>query len=306
MVLVNMAIDRYYQAVIFDLNGTLVEIYKVSEYRENLILIAETLGLDFDKFKDAWAQSYDAFPFGDYADVSDRFKIAFNKYFQGRPYSIDKDKLEKAIQIRYKYIANQALQIRPYVFETLDWLISHDYKVGLISNCTMETPRAWPKNPMSKYFPKPIFSCEVKVTKPKRKIFELVLQSIDVSNPEHCIYVADGDDREFDTAVSMGMTPILITYDTKDAYRHEPFPNIENKIENFKELPSLILSLEENKKHIKPEQKSAESIEKILIEKFNLHKMTENACRRVEHEGVAYSVCKFQGKLETTHPWNKN
>jgi putative hydrolase of the HAD superfamily len=293
-----MGDDRYYEAVIFDLNGTLVEIYKVSEYQDNLILIANTLGLEYTRFKDAWAKSYEAFPFGDYADVSDRFKIAFDMYFNGSPYSIEKEKLEKAIQIRYDYIANQALQIRPHVFETLDWLVSQNYKIGLISNCTMETPRAWPKNPLAKYFPKPIFSCEVKVTKPNRRIFELVLQNIGIEKAERCIYVADGDDREFDTALEMGMTPVLITYDTKDAYRHENFPDIENKIETFKELPALINKLENQKQPKKSDKKSAGSIEKILIEKFGLHQMAENACRRVEHEGVAYSVCKYQGKLE--------
>ena len=294
MVFKNMVSDRYFQAVIFDLNGTLVEIYKVSEYHQNIRLIAETLGLEYERFKDAWAKSYDAFPFGDYLDVSDRFEKAFEIYFQSQSYTIEKEKLDKAIEIRYEYIANQALQIRPNVFEALDWLKAHGYKIGLISNCTMETPRAWPKNPLSKYFPKPIFSCEVKVTKPDRKIFELVLETIDHISPEKTIYVADGDDLEFDTAISMGMHPILITYDTTDAYRHKPFPNIPDKITDFKELPEII-SIFENQRLT---HKSSKSIEQILIEKFGLRTMAENACKKIEHKGVSYSVCKYQGKIE--------
>ena len=66
--------------------------------------------------------------------------------------------------------------------------------------------------------------------------------------PSRCIYVADGDDHEFDTAQQLGMETILVKYNLEDAYRHEPFPDaIPHVIEQFADLPAVVQDIEHEK-----------------------------------------------------------
>ena len=232
----------FFKALIFDLYGTLVEIFKLSEYQTNLNAITTTLGLDPERFSDCWKDSWDVYPYGDYPSVKARFEYALAKYHSKSVYPKPKG-LEKAIKLRLEYIRRQNSLIKEGVFDALDWAKAQGYKLGMVSNCSTETALYWHENPLSKYIPAPTLSCIVKLKKPQPEIFLKETNKLGV-DPSRCIYIADGDDHEFTTAKALGMTTILVKYDTSDAYRHQPFPENEHVIYHFKELPGLVDRIE--------------------------------------------------------------
>ncbi|MHA1684459.1 MAG: HAD family hydrolase [Promethearchaeota archaeon] len=242
--------DRYFKALIFDLNGTVVEIFKISEYMHNLKDIAGVLGLDLEKFKNAWKKSWNDYPFGDYESVEQRFDSALGYYFDGESHGISRKLIKKASKIRMKYITGQHRKIREGVLDAFKWALDCGYKLGMISNCSIETSIAWPKNPMARYIPDPSFSCDIKIKKPDAEIFLNELNKLHMSAPERCIYIADGDDGELETASALGMKTILVTVDkgNPDVFRHRPFPECEFQLEHFRDLPAIVEQLEGEKR----------------------------------------------------------
>ena len=237
---------NYYEAVIFDLNGTLIDIYRVSEYYANLKQITELLKVEHEKFKIAWKESWRKYPYGDYPSVRGRFMDAFTFYFEEDDFTIPVG-LNDAIKVRLGYIEQQQNRIRPGVIDALEWVLGKGYKIGMISNCSTETSVLWPKNPLIKYFPDPTLSCVVKMKKPEPEIFLNETEKLRV-DPTKCIYVADGDDGELTTAKALGMETILVKYDLQDTYRHKEFPEAEYNMEDFNDLPEIIRKIEAKKK----------------------------------------------------------
>ncbi|MHA1371002.1 MAG: HAD family hydrolase [Promethearchaeota archaeon] len=236
--------NRYYRALIFDLYGTLVEIYKRSEYMENLHEIVDILGLDFESFKSAWHNVWLKYPYGDYPSLEGRFEEAFKCYFDGDDYFIPSKKIKKAVKVRLNYITNQHLKVKSGVLEALKWSIDQGYKLGMISNCSIETAITWDKNPISKFIPDPSFSCLVKIKKPEAEIYLNELNKLHV-DPERCIYFGDGDDNELTTARELGVTTVLVRYKVDDdVFRREPIPNSDLVLDDFQDLPRLVMDLE--------------------------------------------------------------
>lgn len=234
---------RHYEALIFDLNGTVVEIFKVSEYMKNLKDITAILGLDLEKFRKAWHNSWEKYPFGDYPDVHARLDDALQFYFESKPFEFPMKKLDAAAKLRMDYIGNQHRRIRPGVVDAFTWAIKKGYKLGMVSNCSIETEFAWPTNPMAKFIPDPTFSCTVKMKKPDPKIFLHECKKLGV-DPRRCIYTADGDDGELESAMNLGMKTILVKYDEEDIFRHQPFPDNEHVIDNFADFPAVVEQIE--------------------------------------------------------------
>jgi putative hydrolase of the HAD superfamily len=237
---------NFYSALIFDLYGTLVEIFKRSEYKENLDAIVAALNLNPGRFSDAWKETWEAYPYGDYPSVKARFDSALERYHGTSGYPRPKG-LQQAIKLRNDYIRGQNLKVKEGAIATLEWATREGYKLGMISNCSTETAVFWKENPLSRFIPDPTLSCVVKLKKPEPEIFLNETNKLGV-DPGRCIYIADGDDHELDTARALGMKTILVKYSTEDAYRHEPFPDNEHSITRFSELPALVADLERTRK----------------------------------------------------------
>lgn len=236
-----------FDAILFDLNGTLIEIFKFSEYEINLVEMAEILDVPLEDFKAAWSKSYYDFPYGNYPSVEFRVEKAIQHLRVGgveMPQNSLKSKKKLAAESRWEYIKRQLYQIRPHLEETLDWILNQNYIIGLISNCSAETPIIWQDHPLNSYFPTPSFSSELGIVKPDAGIFKHQFQILGITRPERCIYVADGDDGEMDAARALGMTPILLTYPLEDAFRHKGFPECKYTITDFNQLPDMIQKIE--------------------------------------------------------------
>jgi len=98
---------------------------------------------------------------------------------------------------------------RPDAVATLARLKNQDYKVGLLSNCSIEIPILWPETTFADLVESPIFSSRERVKKPDPRIYHLACERLGVM-PGACLYIADGEDHELTAAANVGLHPVLL------------------------------------------------------------------------------------------------
>jgi putative hydrolase of the HAD superfamily len=126
---------------------------------------------------------------------------------------------------------------RPHAVEVLSALKSKGYKVGLISDCSVEIPMVFNETPLAHLFDSTIFSCSVGVKKPDPRIYAIACQQLGVA-PEKCLYIGDGGSRELTGAEKAGMHAVMI-----EAYGQAELPQANSEALEWK--GRVIKSLEE-------------------------------------------------------------
>jgi len=104
--------------------------------------------------------------------------------------------------------------------QTLDALRNKGFPLGLVTNCSAETPLLWKSTTLAERFTATGFSCELGVCKPDPAIYLAVCASLGVP-PEDCVFVGDGAVGELDGAAAVGMRAIQVT---ELANRDDPAP----------------------------------------------------------------------------------
>ena len=232
-------INQKYQAVIFDLFGTLVDIFSRREYENIVAEMVSILKVPPDDFFKIWIQSAEMRTTGVFRTLEESLEYICRKL----KIKADASQIEAALRVRFDYVT-RALTPRQDAIEVLTSLKSSGLKIGLISNCSMEPPLIWPTTPFAPFFNIALFSSVVGINKPDRRIFQMAVARLMVE-PSKCLYVGDGGDNELAAAADVGMMPVLIRAsheDVTDAIR----PNDESKyftgpkISSLKEVLNLV------------------------------------------------------------------
>ena len=198
-----------YEAVVFDLWGTLVDELTHPEahrivYRSKVDETADLLGVDRDDFASAWgATSPDRM-----VGRSPSTEATLSHICRLLGAEPDSDRIRDAAQIRYEYVRG-ALSPRTGAVETISTLKESGYRVGLISNCTEEVSRLWKSTPFAPLVDTAVLSFDAGLAKPDPRIYELAVSGLGVG-AERCLYVGDGSDGELSGAAKAGMTAVLI------------------------------------------------------------------------------------------------
>ena len=192
-----------YEAVVFDLWGTLVDELTHPEanrivYRRKLDETADLLGLDRDDFASAWS-----------ATAADRMvgrspstEATLSHICRQLGAEPGVDRIRAAARIRCEYVRG-ALSPRPGAVETISTLKESGYRVGLISNCTEEVSRLWRSTPFAPLVDTAVLSSDAGLAKPNPRIYELAVRGLGV-RAERCLYVGDGSDGELSGAAKAG------------------------------------------------------------------------------------------------------
>jgi putative hydrolase of the HAD superfamily len=115
-----------------------------------------------------------------------------------------------------KYI-RRVLQPKPEAIDTLSQLKNQAYKIGLVSNCSIEIAILWPETPFANLMDTAIFSCIARLKKPDERIYHLVIERLGIT-PESCLYVGDGEDYELTAAAKAGLHPVLIRTSSRQSH----------------------------------------------------------------------------------------
>jgi putative hydrolase of the HAD superfamily len=191
------------RAVIFDLFGTLVDDFVSSTGQMNAQLLT-ALDVPREPFMQHWRQTSAMRTIGEFQSV----EASIEHVCTMMGVQVTAEQMTRAVEIRLKYI-RRALEPRTDASPTLRQLKNDGYKIGLLSNCSIEIPILWPETPLANFFDSAVFSSRERLKKPDPRIYHLACERLGVS-PESCLYVADGENYELTAAANVGLHSALI------------------------------------------------------------------------------------------------
>ena len=192
------------RAVVFDLFGTIVDDFIASFDPAADAEFPAALGLPYHSFMQHWRQIIDRRTIGEFQTVEASIEHVCSLIGA----TVTSKQVSKAVEVRLR-ITRQALRPRPDALTTLQRLRQEGFKIGLLSNCSIEIPIVWPETPLVELFDAAIFSSREGIKKPAPQIYQLACDRLGVV-PEACLYVADGENYELTGAAKVGLRPVLI------------------------------------------------------------------------------------------------
>lgn len=191
-----------YKAVVFDLYGTLVDNPTQAQYDETLRQMAAALGVPSEDFKMLWYETSEKRQLGTLPTIEANLSYVCSRL--GRV--VDDKIIESAVEIRRLWTS---FKPRSDALEVLRSLRRKDLRIGLITNCSADTPPAWDASIVAPLFDAAVFSSSVGMWKPEPRIYHLALKRLGVS-PKDAMFVGDGDSDELTGATNVGMSAIMI------------------------------------------------------------------------------------------------
>ncbi len=188
-----------HRAVIFDLWQTLVP-WDIEESTRFNSEVARTIGVEPEQYLEAWLTAHHL-PNRNTGPASDHFLALFEEL------GVEAD-LDRVLAMR-RARARRVLVPRPDALPTLDELRRRGHLLGMISVCTQDVPDVWDETPLGGKFDVTVFSCDVGLSKPDPRIYELASEQLDV-DPGDCLFVGDGANDELPGAERAGMAALQL------------------------------------------------------------------------------------------------
>ena len=186
-----------YRAVIFDLWQTLVP-WSVEASDRFYERMADSIGVERGRFRKAWVEGRASREIGPIAD-----------HLRGLFVDLDAEgDLDQLISMRREW-TRESLVPRPDALETLAELRRRGHRLGLITVCAEEVARVWEETALAGAFDETVFSCEVGISKPDPRIYEIACEGLGVGLGE-CLFVGDGANDELPGAERVGMTAVQL------------------------------------------------------------------------------------------------
>jgi len=190
-------------AVVFDLFGTIVNGFAASSagFQEQF---AAALGVPLDELNQHWRRLTDRRTLGEFQTVEESIEHVCGLLGT----TVSAEQIMQAVHIRLRLTRN-ALTPKPDAVATFEQLRANGFRIGLLSNCSIEIPMVWPETEFARLFHAAVFSSRERIKKPAAKIYQIACERLGVE-PEECLYVADGENFELTAAAQVGMHPLLI------------------------------------------------------------------------------------------------
>lgn len=137
------------------------------------------------------------------------------------PFQFSDTQKKQVLYAREQRMKSALQSVSEEILSALQALKSRNVKLGLISNADCIDCKYWERSPLFPYFDDAVFSCDVELLKPDKRIYELAMQRLDVS-PDQCLFVGDGGSNELCGAKSAGMGTVFSEMlETKTAEQKE-------------------------------------------------------------------------------------
>ncbi|GAA1735621.1 HAD family hydrolase [Luedemannella helvata] len=215
-------------AVLLDLYNTLVS--GGDEERDAMIaLTARDVGVDPVVYRDLFHVSWPDRLTGRLGSVEDTVRTL--AVHAGSSPSTSAVRLAAA---RRRTFTRSHLWPSAATLAALSALRAAGWRLGVVTNCTIETAELWSTTPLSTHVDAAVFSPVLGVGKPDPAIYLAACASLGVA-PHECVYVGDGADRELATAAQLGMS-VIRTVEFKPADSSWP----PTKVESLGELVTLL------------------------------------------------------------------
>ncbi len=193
-----------FEAVVFDLFGTLVNEFPRKDFYDVVHDMARELGADPEAFEREWADTAIERQTGRHPTVTSNVQAICERL----GVTPEEGALERAMEHRDAMYVRHFRE-RPAALETLRELKARRYPTALVSMCAPDAPALWRTCPLSAFIDVEVFSSEVGLRKPDPEIYLLACDALGV-DPAACLYVGDGAYGELTGAAKVGMHPVLI------------------------------------------------------------------------------------------------
>lgn len=189
------------KAVLFDLFNTLVPGGGRDQRDGVAALMAVELGVDPRGLAELIRDTFDARTRGALGDLRETVTWLAAQ-LRGDP---SPDAIDSAVDLRLAM--NRDLLARTWALPTLETLSRLGVPMGLVTDCSAETPAVWGASPLARYFDAVSFSCITGHRKPEPPAYLAATDSLGIA-PEDCLFVGDGSSRELSGAAALRMKPI--------------------------------------------------------------------------------------------------
>jgi putative hydrolase of the HAD superfamily len=186
-----------FRAVIFDLWQTLVP-WNLDEANRFYDRMADAVGVERGRFREAWLSGR---PRRETGPIADHLHALLGEL------EVEGD-LAELLELRRDW-TKRSLVPRPDALETLAELRRRGHRLGLISVCSQDVPEVWDETPLAGLLDEMVFSCDVGVSKPDPRIYEIACERLGVE-PAECLFVGDGANDELPGAERAGMTAVQL------------------------------------------------------------------------------------------------
>jgi putative hydrolase of the HAD superfamily len=193
-----------FEAVVFDLFGTLVPEFSKSDFFGCVRDMARVLGADHDGFEVAWTQTAETRQTGGFATIEDNVRSICSSL----GVEASDDAVATALELRHD-LYRTWFHPRRGALETLTELKSRGYPIALVSMCAPDAPAMWRTSALAPFVDIDVFSSEVGLRKPDAGIYRYATDGLGV-DPVACVYCGDGAYGELSGAEAVGMTAYLI------------------------------------------------------------------------------------------------
>ena len=191
-------------AVLFDLWGTLVSPIPPSVRDAVSRDMAVDLGVDPNAFAAAYRDSYRERFLGETGSLDETVRI-----LAGRCGAAPSEAAVASAATRRLDLTRRLLASDSATLATLDELRARGFRLGLVTDSSIETPTLWPSSPLAIRVDAAAFSCAVGARKPDPRLFLRVVDEMECTVVD-CVYVGDGGGRELTAAAALGMLPIRL------------------------------------------------------------------------------------------------
>lgn len=113
--------------------------------------------------------------------------------------------LNRAVELRLEL--NRELLASTWALPVLDELRGSGVSIGVVSDCSAETPDAWEGSALARRVDATAFSCRLGVRKPDPTIYRAALNELD-AHPDQCVFIGDGASKELSGAQALGIRAI--------------------------------------------------------------------------------------------------
>ena len=138
---------------------------------------------------------------------------------------------------------NRSLLQASWALPVLDQLRADGVTIGVVSDCSAETPAVWHETALAARVTAKAFSCELGVRKPDPEMYLSVTRALSV-RPQQCVFVGDGAGGELAGARALGMRTIWFDNNDRAGIRHsnKNFSWDDERITSLTQLRELLHS----------------------------------------------------------------
>jgi putative hydrolase of the HAD superfamily len=190
--------SRATRVVLFDLFNTLIPGGSRSERDDVSHEIAIDLGVDPQAFAVLIRATYDERMLGKLGGVRETLEtLAQQLGAEPRP-----ARLDHAVQRRLAMTSR--FHSQTWALPALSAIRAAGFRVGVVSDCSAETPEIWTDSPVAPHVEATSFSCVTGVRKPAPEAYMVAVRAL-AAAPSQCVFIGDGGSNELTGAAALGM-----------------------------------------------------------------------------------------------------